>query len=352
MAIDLKEHKCPNCNASVTFDPGRQMMKCPYCDSEFATDIFDTPLEKSDMSWQNESTDEFSEQDGMRVYTCNSCGGEIITDLTTAADICPYCDSTVVMKGNLSGVLKPDYIIPFKLDKKTAVEKFKSHLLNKKLLPKVFKNEVHIEEIKGVYVPFWLFDATADASAKFKATRVRSWSTPNHIYTETSHYSLLRAGSISFSRVPVDGSTKMADDLMESLEPYDHSQAVAFNTAYLSGYLADKYDVTKDECKTRANDRIKQSAVDRLRETVHGYSSVTNTDCSVQFKKSAVHYALYPVWILNTTWKNERYVFAMNGQTGKFVGNLPCDMGAFWRWLLGVFGVAFVIFGAISLLFW
>ena len=120
--------------------------------------------------------------------------------------------------------------------KATAKKALLRHYKGKRLMPKIFASENHIDEIKGVYVPFWLFDATADASAKFKATRVRSWSTPNHIYTETSHYSLLRAGSISFSRVPVDGSTKMADDLMESLEPYDHSQAVAFNTAYLSFY--------------------------------------------------------------------------------------------------------------------
>ena len=350
--MNLVQHKCPNCNASVSFDSNTQTVKCPYCDSEFATDIFDKQLEKSEMEWQEGEKDEFTESDGMRVYVCNTCGGEIITDSTTAADICPYCDSAVVMSGNLSGNLKPDLVIPFKLDKKAAVDGFKKHLLGKKLLPKVFKNEVHIEEIKGIYVPFWLFDAVADASAKFKATRVRTWSTPNHIYTETSYYNIFRDGSIAFSRVPVDGSSKMADDLMESLEPYDRSEAVDFKTAYLSGYLADKYDVSMEACKARANERIEQSAFDRLKDTVTGYASVTSDECSIRFTDSAVHYALYPVWILNTVWKGERYIFAMNGQTGKFVGNLPCDTGAFFKWLFGIFGIAFAILGACASLIW
>ena len=119
------------------------------------------------------------------------------------------------------GDLKPDYIIPFKLDKQAAKAKFNEHLKGKKLLPRVFKDEAHIDEIKGMYVPYWLFDSTVTAHMRYKATRLRTWSDSDYDYTETSYFSVIREGDVSYSHVPVDGSEKMADDLMESLEPYD-----------------------------------------------------------------------------------------------------------------------------------
>ena len=135
------------------------------------------------------------------------------------------------------------------------------------MLPKVFKDQNHIDEVKGVYVPFWLFDADADAPVRYKATRVRSWSDSNYNYTVTSHYAVIRGGNIGFERVPVDGSTKMADNLMESIEPFDFSDAVDFQTAYLTGYLADRYDVDAQQSIDRANQRIKQSAADAFSGT-------------------------------------------------------------------------------------
>lgn len=349
----LTEHKCPNCGAYVEFDSGTQMMKCPYCDSEFATDVFDSVLADDSMDWdKNDKSAEFDQNDNMNAYVCNSCGGEIITDSTTSATHCPYCDSPVVMTGRVSGTLKPDYIIPFKLDKKAAIDGFNAHLLNKKLLPKIFKDQNHIEEIKGVYVPFWLFDATADADVKYHAIKRRSWSTSDYIYTEHSHYRIYRSGNLSFTSVPVDGSTKMADDLMESVEPFDLKQAEPFNTAFLSGFVADKYDVDKNMSIPRANERIKQTTEDTFRDTVCGYSSVETEASSVRFTNSAAHYALYPVWILNTVWNGERFTFAMNGQTGKFVGNLPCDKKAYFKYLTAVFAGAFAVCGAVASLIW
>ena len=230
-----------------------------------------------------------------------------------------------------SGALKPDYVIPFKLDKEAAKAKYKQHLMGKFLLPKVFKDENHIDEIKGIYVPFWLFDSDADADIRFRATRTRAWSDSNYNYVQTSYYSVYRAGNIGFDHVPVDGSTRMADDLMESVEPFNFSEAVDFQTAYLSGYFADKYDVSAEDSIGRANERIKSSTEDAFRNTVQGYATVTPEYSSVRLHDGKTKYAFYPVWLLNTTYKDEKYTFAMNGQTGKFVGNLPTDKGKFWK---------------------
>lgn len=342
----LQEYKCPCCGGAIAFDSSLQKMKCPYCDTEFDMDTlqgYDEALkmeQPDDMSWETKAGGAWQqgETDGLRTYACESCGGEIVGDETTAATACPFCGNPVIMMGQFTGALRPDYVIPFKLDKKAAKEALTKHYCCKRLLPKVFKDQNHIDEVKGVYVPFWLFDADADANVSYKATRTRAWSDNKYNYTETSHYYVIRGGKVGFERVPVDGSAKMADDLMESIEPFDFSGAVDFQTAYLAGYLADKYDVDAQQSIERANARIKKSTADVFAKTVKGYTSVTPETTNICLHNGQAKYALYPVWILNTTWKGQKYVFAMNGQTGKIVGDLPLDKGAYKKWLFGLFG--------------
>ena len=345
------EYECPCCGGAVEFDSTIQKMKCPYCDTEFDVSAFASYTEElnnpkeDDMTWESEAGNEWQEgeTDNMCVYICQSCGGEIIGDANLGSMMCPYCNNNIVVKEKFEGSLKPDFVIPFKLDKKAAKEGLKKHLQGKRLLPKPFKDENHLDEIKGIYVPFWLFDAQAEGEMKFRGTRVRVWSDSNYNYTDTSFYSVVRGGTVEFEKVPVDGSTRMPDDLMESLEPYDFSEAVDFNTAYLAGYLADKYDVDVKQSVERANERIKKSTEDFLSTSVSGgYQTLTPQGSNIALKNSSAKYALYPVWILNTTWKGQKFLFAMNGQTGKFVGDLPMDTGAFWKWY-GLFAVIMTV---------
>lgn len=356
----LQEYKCPCCGGAIAFDSTAQKMKCPYCDTEFEMETltsYDEELKNDvadEMKWETTGENEWQEGEtnGLRIYVCKSCGGEIVGDENTAATKCPYCDNPIVMMGQLSGSLKPDYVIPFKVDKKAAKEALRKHYNGKRLLPKVFKDENHLDEIKGIYVPFWLFDADADAHIRYKATRHRVWSDSNYDYRETSYYAVIRGGNIGFERVPVDGSSAMPDDLMESVEPFDFSDAVPFQTAYLAGYVADKYDVDAKQSQGRANERIKKSTEDAFAATVEGFATVVPEYTSIRLNNGKAKYALYPVWLLNTNWNGKKYMFAMNGQTGKFVGNLPVDKGAYTRWFLGLTGVISVVTFAISYLVW
>lgn len=359
MAV-LQEYKCPCCGGAIAFDSTIQKMKCPYCDTEFDTEAlkaYDSELQNEqadEMNWETTAGAEWQngEADGLRSYVCKSCGGEIVGDENTAATSCPFCGNPVVMMGQFSGALKPDYVIPFKLDKKAAKEALKKHYQGKRLLPNVFKDQNHIDEIKGVYVPFWLFDADVNADIRYKATRIRTWSDANYNYTETSYFYVLRSGAVGFEHVPVDGSSKMADDLMESIEPFDFSQAVDFQTAYLAGYFADKYDVDARQSIERANARIKQSTEQSFASTVSGYTSVVPESSSVRFFNGKAKYALYPVWLLNTSWKGKKYTFAMNGQTGKLVGDLPLDKSKYIKWFAALAaGVGAAVMAA-SYLLW
>ncbi len=356
---DIIEYKCPACAGKLEFDSGSQKMKCPFCESVFDVDSLkehDNALENSkpdEMKWESEAGSDWKdgETEGMRVYTCKSCGGEIIIDSTTAASKCPYCDNPVVMSGNFSGDLKPDYVIPFKYDKEAAKKALKNHISGRKLLPKVFKDQNHIDEIKGVYVPVWLFDAEAEANMLYKAEKIKRWSDEKFSYTERKFFSLQREGTVDFECVPVDGSTKMKDELMESIEPFNFNEAVEFQTAYLSGFLADKYDVSAEDSVERANKRIKNTTQQIIDSTVHGYDVVNKESGNIKLHNAKAKYALYPVWLLNTTWNGNKYTFAMNGQTGKFVGDLPVDSGAAAKWFFAIAaGVTAACFGLSLLL--
>lgn len=357
---EIQEYKCPCCGGAIAFDSTLQKMKCPYCDMEFEMETlanYDSELQNEqadDMTWEQSAGGvwESGEESGLSSYVCHSCGGEIVCDENTAATSCPFCGNPVVVMGQVSGVLKPDYVIPFQKDKKAAVAALKAHCEGKRLLPKMFKEEKHLNEVKGVYVPFWLFDTKANANMRYKATKVRTWSDSRYYYTETSFFSVSRGGSIGFENVPVDGSTKMPDDLMDSIEPFDFSKAVDFKTAYLAGYLADKYDVNSDQSAERANARIRKSTEAAFDATVKGYTTVIKEAGSIQLSDSKVKYALLPVWLLHTKWNGEDYLFAMNGQTGKMVGNLPLDKAAYKKWLFGLTGVIGLAMYVLLGLFW
>jgi len=354
------EYKCPCCGGAIAFDTTLQKLKCPYCDTEFELETlqsYDNNLKEDqpdEMQWDTSAGSEWQagEAEGMRVYVCKSCGGEIVAEDTTAAMSCPYCGNPVVMSQNVSGMLKPDYVIPFKLDKKAAKAAFKNYTKGKKLLPRLFHDETHIDKMQGVYVPFWLFDADADANIRYRATRVRTWSDSRYNYTETSYYSVQRGGSIGFDHVPVDGSKKMADDLMESIEPYDFSAAVPFQNAYMAGFVADKYDVDAEASIGRANERVKHSTERVFADTVQGFSSVMVENSNVQLHNGHAKYALYPVWLLNTSWNGGQYTFAMNGQTGKFVGDLPMDKGAYRKYFIMATALVGAITMALTYLWW
>ena len=195
-----------------------------------------------------------------------------------------------------------------------------------------------------MYVPFWMYDGEASGSAEFHATTVHKYTSGDYEVTEISHYDVRRAGSISFEKIPVDASSKMPDDYMDSIEPFNYADLKPFSTAYLPGFLADKYDVSVEDSRERADNRCAGSLVSALERTVSGYTSCNETSRDIHLKRGKVHYALLPVWILNTRWEGKDFLFAMNGQTGKLVGKLPVST----KRVVGLFAAIAALLIAIS----
>lgn len=324
----VMEYVCPCCGAGLKFSGMEQELVCEFCDNHFNVDTVKAYNEEQEMDafqWEEQTYHEWSDDESqhLQAFTCQSCGGELITDDNTAATFCPYCESPTILPGRLSGSVRPDGILPFIKSKKDAQEAFLLLCKKKPLLPKNFNTQNRIEKITGVYVPFWLYDCSGTFYGQYKATRVHHWSDSTYHYTKTDHYLLKRQASAAFSDIPMDGSSKTNDTVMESIEPFDFSQIVDFQTAYLSGYLADKYDVEAASGQTRIEQRVGDTFQDLLQNTLIGYSSVIPTDKRLQVSHGKAKYVLLPVWMLHTKYEDKTYLFAMNGQTGKMTGTFP-----------------------------
>lgn len=355
MPTQVTNYQCPACTGPLHFVGASGKLECDYCGSTYdVAEIEALYAEKeakaaetqqkeeqkqtakkqgaADNGWDTSdmSDDWGDDADAMRAYSCPSCGAELICDETTAATSCPYCGNPTVVPGKFAGALKPEYVLPFKLAKEDAVKALKAHYKGKPFLPKAFSAENHVQEIKGVYVPFWMFDGEAEGWANYKASRSHTHREGDYEVTRTEHFDVYREGSLAFEKVPVDASSKMPDDHMDSIEPFDYKELKPFSTAYLPGFLADKYDVSVEDSQERADSRCAGTLVDAMRDTVVGYDGCFVENQDIKLKRGKVHYALLPVWMLTTKWKDKDYLFAMNGQTGKLVGDLPTSWGKFW----------------------
>ena len=385
MAVQTTNYQCPACTGPLHYGEASGKLECEFCGSSYSIEeieaLFAAAEEEAGENFDTVAAETVAAQSGgsvnvqssavsgewdtsdlngdwgaegktLRAYSCPACGAELICDETTAATSCPYCGNPTVVPGQFSGALKPNYILPFAISKDEAITKLKKHCEGKFLLPAAFKNENHLQEIKGVYVPFWLFDGEADGQVWYHASKPgRCYTEGDTEYRETDHYELFRHGRMSFEKVPVDASSKMPDDYMDSIEPYDYSEMKPFSTAYLPGYLADRFDQSVEQSSDRADKRCKETVERALYDTTMLYTSRVPYNSQVDIRRGKVNYALLPVWLLTTKYKGKNHLFAINGQTGKTVGNLPADKGRLAALFGALTGVLTVVLGFVNWLF-
>ena len=354
--MDFVQYKCPCCGAALQFSPDTQKLSCKSCGNQYDTEVIEQyereekVSKEQDLNWEYQKEEQGAKRTEDGRYICPSCGAEVEADENTVSTICPYCDNVVVIKAAATGRFEPDIMIPFQVKGEQARQMLEQFCKGKRLLPKNFRNKSYLKNLKGYYVPYWLFDCQADADMSFRATRVRAWSDSKYDYVETSYYMVARGGTMEFYHVPVDGSMEMDDSTTESIEPFDYRALTGFNPAYLAGYETERYDVDAKTAERRAKERLYNSAEQMLRSTVKGYETVTVKKRHLTSHSGKVHYALLPVWLFETVYHDEKYQFAINGQTGKMVGELPVDKGAFWRYLCGFTAIGTVVCSILGIL--
>ena len=323
---------CPSCGAPVTWDADKKIMHCQYCDHEFIPEEAEThystknteSAEHGNTADLKRKSDDETEYDELVIYHCRNCGGELVTSKVTAASMCVYCGSAIIPAEQVTGKYTPDFVLPFMNTRENALATFKKHIC-KPFTPKKFIDNVKIDKMQGVYIPFRLFSGSCRVQGQYITQE--SLRKSGEQYTKTYNIQCLRDYSYPFNRLPVNSSSKTRDDLMESLEPFDYGKMKAFTPGYLSGFLAERYDTNEKAVAVTAGNRIINSIRKKLIRTCAPNAFTRQTvvekhfDSKLDFDKS--EYVLLPVWLLHCSYRSDKYIFAMNGQTGKFTGNPP-----------------------------
>lgn len=332
-------YKCPGCGTVMVFDPDTQMLACPSCQESCTVNEYlakygnpqaGNPQAGNPQtgSYDNSgSSDDSGDQPEMKVYHCTSCGAELVSDEYTSATICGFCGNPTLVADRLDGEFKPKLIIPFKLDKDTAVEKFRAWTRKGPLTPGTLRSDSMIDKLTGIYVPFWCYDVHSTDSMHGTGLIVSREDHADYYYTVTQYYDVAREVSARFEKIPADASEKMNDDDMDKLEPFNYSELRKFEMPYLSGYLSERYNYTAEEMFDRIYKRTNRYIKEAADKTLTGYSSVTSRTDTPNSRITARYYALLPVWMLNYRYNGKDYTFLMNGQTGKIVADRPVSTG-------------------------
>ena len=344
----VHEQECPSCGAAMRFEPASGLLVCDYCGKTMQIE----PEKKSEFSgfdFEHLSSHAYAaEAEALPIYNCVSCGAEIIAASEQISLTCPYCRNNIVLTDKVSGGLRPDGVIPFRIAPDALPEAMRSYYKGKVLLPKNFFSESSVGKVTGVYVPFWVFSGRLFGHVTLRGEKsAGSHRSGDYIITDTNIYDLGRDVSIGFDGLPVDASGKIDDALMDSIEPFDMSDVRPFDSRYLAGFVADRFDVPKEDMAARAEARMRNTADGYLTaNAAPGYASVKRISGKLTADLQA-KYLLFPVYLFDITHRGQTYKFAVNGQTGKVVGSLPTDKGVMRKRFLvraaAVLGIVLVI---------
>lgn len=293
--------QCKNCGASMVFSPERQRIFCPYCEGV-----------------------DCEEQKGNDSLTvCPSCGGELETGKFTSATQCPFCGSNIIFDKRVSDEYRPKKVIPFKLSKKDAVSALEEEFSDRIFTPSSFLSEKTLVDMKGYYVPFFMYDYHVNSRYVGDATKTFEWREGNYDCTETSYYKIYRELKVDYEDVPVDASISMNDDTMDMLEPFDYRLLTDFDPRVLSGFLSEIYNMDENELAERAEQKVSKSACTIMRESMSEYTLANPEVNTVNMTRKETEFALLPVWKYTYVYGKKFYVFYVNGQSGKIIGKTP-----------------------------
>lgn len=369
-------YKCPNCGADMAYDTASGMLRCGSCGRtdqiEQMAGVKNLPKDAT-VAYEKDSEDEAAEAKSFEQdyaddsdtdepsrhatfqgneateYHCKNCGAVLITDPQTTATNCSFCGAGVVLSDRLSGSLAPAKVIPFTISKQQAQEAFKKWCRKGLLTPSDFMKADRIKNITGLYVPFWLYDLNGRGEAEATCTKVRTYTRGDWIYTETKYYHVYRKVDLNYLRVPCDASDKMDDAMMDKLEPYLYNDLKDFQMPYLAGYIAEKYDYDDEVLLPRIKERARGYVDNYIRNTIHGYTTVSFHRKDINIRKKKADYTLLPVWMVCYDYRQAEHNFAMNGQTGKIVGKPPLSKAKIAAWFFGISGGSFLLFRLLTL---
>lgn len=293
--------KCKNCGGNTVYAPAKGKMYCPHC----------------------ESTDSEEQIADRSLAQCVNCGAPLQLSEFTSACRCEHCGAYLILDERVSAPYEPRLILPFQVSKEMAVQYLDRELTHRLFAPSDFMSAKSLEKMEGIYVPFWLYDYDADYDFAGEGTKIRTWRSGNTEYTETSYFEVVRRMEADFERVPADASYIMADGVMDLMEPYDYQKMADFAPKYMSGFLSERYNQSADELAGRAEGKVREASENLLQASLAGYATVRPFHKNLNLKKKNACYSLMPVWQYVYRYRDQTYLYHVNGQTGKVVGTTP-----------------------------
>lgn len=324
---------CRNCSHPLVFDPAKQKMYCSSCGSSFLPEEVEAESKEYRQDLRAESMESIyntKDKDLMDcyVYSCSECGGEIIINGTEASTTCVYCGNSNVVFSRIAKQKCPEFVMPFSITKEKAIELVHKKINSGLFIPKEIKN-FSIDCIRGIYLPYWIINASYTNAAVIEG-QVRSGKS-----TVTRYFG--RAGKLKLTRFPIDASLALSDESSSRLEPFELSHLKPFDEDYLAGFYSNVSDVTYIDLKRATNKRAQEFFEKEAMDDVHASrKKVVSSIPSLKIENNMV-YAMLPAWFITFKYKGKPNTILVNGDTGKVVCALPWNKGLFYS-LLFTFG--------------
>ena len=318
--------KCSNCGSSREYDPEKKKLVCPNCKSE---------------------AEEIAVKDRTE-NTCPECGAPQENADKKVTYRCPYCHNWIILENKLEGPYSVKKIMPFTMGRKKAMGNMKTAFDNIPFMPNDFISSEREKDLKGVYVPFFLYDVEAKGEYKYTGEMLNSWDTGNTTYTKHDVYDIDRPYSGVVS-APIDASDEINDDIVDALAPFDNGDMEEFNTKYLPGFEMHIFDKNPDseEYKKRAIDWADVTVQDALEDSVTGFTGIgiSSKQGDLNIKEHA--YTYRPLYVYDYKYGKKSYQVYLNGTNDRVSGIAPIDKKKLTAHY--IFEIVCAIIGAVSL---
>ena len=352
-----RQFPCESCGAKVQFAPGTDALKCPYCGRETHIPASTDGIEE--MSYAAAATarlGEGAETEEVVSVRCSSCAALVEPSPSHEAFPCPYCGSSIVARETSQRLIKPQALLPFKIDRNAANKLFRTWIGKLWFAPDALKKMARLEgRLQGLYAPYWTYDAatvsryTGQRGDNYTVTRTRTVMRDGKAVRETYQDVEIRwrpaAGTVSrdFDDMLVVGSRSLPRDLAEELEPWDLGNLVTYADEYLPGFTAERYQVDVRQGWQRARERMEEVIRHDVERDIGGdhqrIHSLDTTHSAITFK-----HVLLPMWICSYRYKEKIYRFLVNARTGEVQGQRP------WSWVKITLTALFV--AAVGFMLW
>lgn len=321
--IKTNEASCPSCGATMKYSPKRLKLFCENC--ETCKDIEFLPLgEKHLWENRNKNTSDVKEwAEETKNLKCPNCGANVILNKLEYSKACPYCGSSLVGDTSELPSIAPDGIIPFTFSNEEAVDKYVAGLRKKWFVPNAFKKAPPVDNIHGVYIPSFGYDA--DTISKYSGTLATDHTTRDaqgNTHTHTTYQHISGTHKDKFVDTLVETSSKMNQTELMAIEPFDTSKMVKFNQSFIMGYTVEHYENTLEECKKVAESLMEDNIKNRILSGYH-YDRVESFHMSTDYFDQKYMYYLLPTYKCDYKYKEKNYTTFMNGQTGKVGKGYP-----------------------------